>query len=149
MPYCRYAANHRCCIHCQGTHAFEDHHLSLAIPIVSNSGYPVLPPIQEQIETSTNDDTPHNYKKTRFSLPSQQFTFATHQKQQWPLPPHPTPPTVSRPSMGMSASSESTRKSQISSITSRMTLHAGFVDFYIVHQSPKLHPLALNLSTFK
>jgi hypothetical protein len=70
---------------------------------VSNSGYPVLPPIQEQIETSTNNDTPHNYKKTRFSLPSQQFTFATHQKQQWPLPPHPTPPIASRPSMGVNA----------------------------------------------
>jgi hypothetical protein len=63
-PYCRHAANHRCCIHCQGTHASEDHHLSLTVPIVSNSGYPVLPPIQEQIETSTNDDTPHSYKKT-------------------------------------------------------------------------------------
>jgi hypothetical protein len=48
-PYHRYATNHCHCIHCQGTHASEDHHLSLAIPIVSNSGYPVLPPIQEQI----------------------------------------------------------------------------------------------------
>jgi hypothetical protein len=118
-PYHRHAANHRRCIHCQGTHASEDHHLSLTVPIVSNSGYPVLPPIQEQIETSTNDDTPHSYKKTRFSLPSQQFTFATHQKQQWPLPPRPTPPTASRPSMGMNASSASTRRSQISSTTSR------------------------------
>jgi hypothetical protein len=85
--YRRHATNPRRCIHCQGTHASEDHHLSLTVPIVSNSGYPVLPPIQEQIETSANDDTPHSYKKTRFSLPSQQFTFATHQKQQWPLPP--------------------------------------------------------------
>jgi hypothetical protein len=117
-PYRRYATNHRCCIHCQGTHASEDHHLSLSIPIVSDSGHPVLPPIQEQIETSTNDDTPHNYKKTRFSLPSQQFTFATHQKQQWPLPPCPTPPTASQPSMGVNASSASTRKSRISSTTS-------------------------------
>jgi hypothetical protein len=116
--YRRHAANHHCCIHCQGTHASEDHHLSLTIPIVSNSGYPVLPQIQEQIETSTNDDTPHSYKKTRFSLPSQQFTFATHQKQQWPLPPRPTPPTASRPSMGVNASSASTRRSQISSTTS-------------------------------
>jgi hypothetical protein len=33
-----YAAN-RCCIHCQGTHASEDHHLSVSVPIVSNSGY--------------------------------------------------------------------------------------------------------------
>jgi hypothetical protein len=63
-PYCQYAANPCHCIHCQGTHASEDHHLSLSIPIVSNSGHPVLPPIQEQIETSTNGDTPHNYKKT-------------------------------------------------------------------------------------
>jgi hypothetical protein len=117
--YRQYAANHRCCIHCQGTHASEDHHLSLAIPTVSNSGYPVLPLIQEQIETSANDDTPHSYKKTRFSLLSQQFTFATHQKQQWPLPPRPTPPTASRPSMGLNASSTSTRRSRISSTTSR------------------------------
>jgi hypothetical protein len=64
MPYRRHAANHHRCIHCQGTHASEDHHLSLTVPIVSNSGYPVLPPIQEQIETSTNDDTPHSCKKT-------------------------------------------------------------------------------------
>jgi hypothetical protein len=70
-PYHRHAANHHRCIHCQGTHASEDHHLSLTVPIVSNSGYPVLLPIQEQIETSTNDDTPHSYKKTQFSLPSQ------------------------------------------------------------------------------
>jgi hypothetical protein len=119
MPYRRHAANHRHCIHCQGTHASEDHHLSLTVPIVSNSGYPVLPPIQEQIETSTNDDTPHSYKKTRFSLPSQQFTFATHQKQQWPLPPRPTLLTASRPAMGVTTSFASTRRSQISSTTSR------------------------------
>jgi hypothetical protein len=118
-PYRRHATNHRCCIHCQGTHASEDHHLSLTVPIVSNSGYPVLPPIQEQIETSANDNTPHSYKKMRFSLPSQQFTFATHQKQQWPLPPRPTPLTASRPSMDVNASSASTRRSQISSTTSR------------------------------
>jgi hypothetical protein len=118
-PYRRHAANPRRCIHCQGTHASENHHLSLTVPIVSNSGYPVLPPIQEQTETSTNDDTPHSYKKTRFSLPSQQFTFATYQRQQWPLPPRPTPPTASRPSMGVNTSSASTRRSQISSTTSR------------------------------
>jgi hypothetical protein len=63
-PYHRHAANHHRCIHCQGTHASEDHHLSLTVPIVSNSGYPVLPLIQEQIETSANDNTPHSYKKT-------------------------------------------------------------------------------------
>jgi hypothetical protein len=119
MPYRRYAANHCRCIHCQGTHASEDHHLSLAIPTVSNSGYPVLPLIQEQIETSADNNTPHSYKKTRFSLPSQQFTFATHQKQQWPPPPQPIPPTASRPSMGVNASSTSTRRSRISSTTSR------------------------------
>jgi hypothetical protein len=120
-PYRRHAANHRRCIHCQGTHASEDHHLSLTVPIVSNSGYPVLPLIQEQVETSANDDTPHSYKKTQFSLPSQQFTFTTYQKQQWPLPPRPTPLTASRPSMGMNASSASTRRSRISSTTSRMS----------------------------
>jgi hypothetical protein len=62
-PYRRYAANHCRCIHCQGTHASQDHHLSLSVPIVSDSGYPVLPLIQEQIETNANDDTPHSYKK--------------------------------------------------------------------------------------
>jgi hypothetical protein len=128
-PYRRHAANHRHCIHCQGTHASEDHHLSLTVPIVSDSGYPVLLPIQEQIETSTNDNTPHSYKKTRFSLPSQQFTFAAHQKQQWPLPPRPTPPTASRPSMGVNALSACTRRSQISSTISRTSaspLHRTF-----------------------
>jgi hypothetical protein len=118
-PYHRHAANHHRCIHCQGTHASEDHHLSLTVPIVSNSGYPVLPLIQEQIETSANDNTPHSYKKTRFSLLSQQLTFATNQRQQWPLPPRPTPLTASRPSMGVNALSASTRRSQISSTTSR------------------------------
>jgi hypothetical protein len=125
-PYRRHAANPRRCIHCQGTHASEDHHLSLTVPIVSNSGYPVLPPIQEQIETSTSNDTPHSYKKMRFSLPSQQLTFAAYQKQQWPLPPRPTLLTASRPSMGVNASSASTRRSRISSTTSRTsasTLH--------------------------
>jgi hypothetical protein len=29
------------------------------------------------------------------------------------------------------------------------TLHAGFIDLYVVHQSPEFHPLALNLSTLK
>jgi hypothetical protein len=90
-----YAANHRC-IHCQGTHASEDHHLSVSVPIVSNSGHPILSTIQEEIETSSNRNTPDNYKKTQFLLPSQQLAFTTQQIQQWPLPPRPTPPTASR-----------------------------------------------------
>jgi hypothetical protein len=103
---------------------------------VSNSGYPVLPPIQEQIETSTNDDTPHSYKKKRFSLPSQQFTFATHQRQQWPLPPQPTPPTASRPSMGMNASSISTRRSQISSTTNHTSASPPHCTFHLAPAPP-------------
>ena len=30
-----------------------------------------------------------------------------------------------------------------------MTVHVGFIDLYVVHQSPEFHPLTLNLSTFK
>jgi hypothetical protein len=135
-PYRQHATNPRRCIHCQGTHASEDHHLSLTVPIVSNSGYPVLPPIQEQIETSANNNTPHSYKKTRFSLLSQQFTFATHQKQQWPLPPRPTPLTASRPSMGVNASSASTRRSRISSTTSRTSASPPHRTFHLAPAPP-------------
>jgi hypothetical protein len=72
MPYRRYAANPCCCIHCQGTHASEDHHLSVSIPIVSNSGHTGLSPPQEQTQTNTDDNTSHKHKNTRFALPTQQ-----------------------------------------------------------------------------
>jgi hypothetical protein len=122
-PYRRHAANPRRCIHCQGTHASEDHHLSVSVPIVSNSGYTGLSPPQEQTQTNTNNNTAHKHKNTRFALPTQQSAFAASQQQQrpWPLPPKPTPPTPSRRLTPGTASSASTRKSRISSTISRMS----------------------------
>jgi hypothetical protein len=121
-PYRRYAANPRRCIHCQGTHASEDHHLSVSIPIVSNSGHTGLSPPQEQTQTNTDDNTSHKHKNTRFALPTQQSAFAASQQQQrqpWPLPPRPTPPTPSRRLTPGTASFASTRKSRTSYTTSR------------------------------
>ena len=69
---CYHATNHRC-IHCQGIHASEDHHLSVSVPPVFNSGHTGLLPPLEQTQTTTVHNRPHNYKKNmRFSLPSQQ-----------------------------------------------------------------------------
>jgi hypothetical protein len=121
MPYRRHAANPRRCIHCQGTHASEDHHLSVSVPIVSNSGHTGLSPPQEQTQTNTDNNTAHKHKNTRFALPTQQSAFTASQQQQrpWPLPPKPTPPTQSRRLTPGTASSASMRKSQISSIISR------------------------------
>ena len=59
---CYHAANHRC-IHCQGTHASEDHHLSLLVPPVFNSGHTGLSPPLEQAKMTTYHNRPHNYKK--------------------------------------------------------------------------------------
>ena len=113
-----HAANHRC-IHCQGTHASEDHHLSVSVPPVFNSGHIGLSPPLEQTQMTTFHNRPHNYKKNKwFLLPSQQSAFnAAQQCQQWPLPPKPTPMT-SRRSTDMTTSSISTRKSPISSTIS-------------------------------
>jgi hypothetical protein len=120
-PYRRHAANPRRCIHCQGTHASEDHHLSVSIPIVSNSGHTGLSPPQEQTQTNMDDNTSHKHKNTQFALPTQQSAFTTSQQQQrpWPLPPKPTPPTPSRRLTPGTTSSASTRKSRISYTTSR------------------------------
>jgi hypothetical protein len=122
-PYRRYAANPRRCIHCQGTHASEDHHLSVSIPIVSNSGHTGLSPPQEQTQTNTDNNTSHKHKNTRFALPTQQSAFTASQQQQqpWPLPPRPTPPTPSHCLMPRTTSSASTRKSRTSSTTSRIS----------------------------
>jgi hypothetical protein len=96
-PYHRYVANPHRCIHCQGTHASEDHHLSVSVPIVSNSGHIGLSLPQEQTQTNTDNNTSHKHKNTRFALPTQQSAFTASQQQQrpWPLPPKPTPPTPS------------------------------------------------------
>jgi hypothetical protein len=121
MPYRRHAANPHCCIHCQGTHASEDHHLSVSVPIVSNSGHTGLSPPQEQTQTNMDNNTAHKHKNTRFALPTQQSAFTASQQQQqpWPLPPKPTPPTPSRRLTPRTASSASMRKSLISSTTNR------------------------------
>jgi hypothetical protein len=122
-PYRRHAANPCRCIHCQGTHASEDHHLSVSIPIVSNSGHIGLSPPQEQTQTNTDNNTSHKHKNMRFALPTQQSAFTTSQQQQrpWPLPPRPTPPTPSHCLTPGTASSTSTRKSWISYTTSRIS----------------------------
>ena len=57
-----HAANHRC-IHCQGTHASEDHHLSVSVPPVCNPGHIGLLLPLEQAQTTTVHNRPHNYKK--------------------------------------------------------------------------------------
>ena len=86
---------------------------------MSNSGYIGLLLPLEQTQMTTYHYRPHNYKKnTWFSLPSQQSTFNAAQQWPWPLPPKPTPHMISWPSMVMTTSSASTRKSQISSTTS-------------------------------
>ena len=116
----RYHAANHCCIHCQGTHASEDHHLSVSIPPVCNPGHIGLSPPLEQAPTTTVHNRPHKYKKnTRFSLLSQQSAFSTslRQGQQWPLPPKPTLPMMSCCSTPATASSPSIRKSLISSTT--------------------------------
>ena len=113
----RYHAANCHCIHCQGTHASEDHHLSVSVPPVFNSGHIGLLLPLEQAQTTAFHNQPHNYKKNmRFSLPSQQSAFnAAQQCQQWPLPPKPTPPMTSHCSTPTTTLSPSTRKSLISS----------------------------------
>jgi hypothetical protein len=81
-PYRRHATNPRRCIHCQGTHASEDHHLSVSIPVMSNSGHTGLSPPQEQTQTNTDNNTAHKHKNTRFALPTQQSAFAASQQPQ-------------------------------------------------------------------
>ena len=76
MPAFQYATHCNRCIHCSGTHASEDHHLSLAIPLVSNSGTIIIPPHQETKTTNEAiSNTSDNYKIQGKSLPSQQSAF--------------------------------------------------------------------------
>jgi hypothetical protein len=86
MPHHYYATNNQC-LHCKGTHASEDHHLSLGILIVSNSGYiDILLPQEQTHPNQADTRTIDNYKTTRFSLLPQHHAY--HQSQQWthPLP---------------------------------------------------------------
>ena len=59
----RYHATNRRCIHCQGTHASEDHHLSISVPPVGNPGHIGLSLPLEQAQTTTVHNRPHSYKK--------------------------------------------------------------------------------------
>ena len=83
-----YHATNCCCIHCQGTHASEDHHLSVSVPPVFNSGHIGLLPPLEQAQMTTFHNRPHNYKKNMwFSLPSQQSVLEFRADQTTPWPP--------------------------------------------------------------
>ena len=64
MSLCRYyATTSNQCIHCKGTHASEDHHLSVSIPSLPNTGHTVLLPPQEQSNPSEpNTDASNEYK---------------------------------------------------------------------------------------
>jgi hypothetical protein len=97
-PYRRYAANPRRCIHCQGTHASEDHHLSVSIPIVSNSGHIGLSPPQEQTQTNTDNNTSHKHKNTRFATTNSAICFhrLTATTKTMASPSQTQPPTPSR-----------------------------------------------------
>ena len=117
MPSYHYATRRNRCIHCSGTHASEDHHLSLGIPIVSNPGDINVLPHQETKETSdANLNTLNDYKTKGQPLPSQQSAFL---HAQWMLPPL-TLHTMSQPSMEGNNSQKSTTTSRISSITSHI-----------------------------
>ena len=117
----RFHAARRRCIHCQGTHNSEDHHLSVSVPPLSIPGHTSLSPPLEQAQAPTDHHRSCNYKKkAHFSLPSQQSAFtadANQPRKPWPLPPRPTLPTTSRPSTAVTASSPSTRKSPTSYTT--------------------------------
>ena len=87
----RFHAACRRCIHCQGTHNSEDHHLSVSVPPLSIPGHTSLSPPLEQAQAMTDHHRSSDYKKkAHFSLPSQQSAFTADAKQQckpWPLPP--------------------------------------------------------------
>ena len=59
----RYHAANRRCIHCQGTHASEDHHLSVSVPPMCNPGHISLSPPLEQAQTTAVHNRPDSYKK--------------------------------------------------------------------------------------
>ena len=75
-PRCYYAATSSRCIHCKGTHASEDHHLSISIPSLPNTGRTVLLLPQEQDNPSEpNTDSLNEYKTMQKPLPSQQSAY--------------------------------------------------------------------------
>ena len=60
MPAYQYAAHRNRCIHCSGTHASEDHHLSLGIPPMSNSDDTIVSPHLTTIRFRENHSLPNN-----------------------------------------------------------------------------------------
>ena len=79
-PHCYYATASSQCIHCKGTHASEDHHLSVSIPSLPNTGHTVISPPKEQNNPSKpNTDALNEYKTTRKPLPSQQSAYLASQ----------------------------------------------------------------------
>ena len=50
----RFHAARRRCIHCQGTHNSEDHHLSISVPPLSIPGHTSLLPPLEQAQATTD-----------------------------------------------------------------------------------------------
>ena len=117
MPTYQYATCCNWCIHCTGTHASEDHHLSLAIPLVSNSGTTIIPPHQETKTTNEAiSNASDNYKIQEKPLPSQQSAFL---HAQWMPPWPPTLPMMSQ----LSTEGNNLQKSTASSPTSFTTSH--------------------------
>ena len=119
MPAYQYAACCNQCIHCTGTHVSEDHHLSLTIPLVSNSGTTIVLPHQETKTTNEAiSNTSDDYKIQGIPLPSQQSAFF---HAQWTLPQPLTLHTMSRPSTEGNNLRKSTTTFRISSTTSHMS----------------------------
>jgi hypothetical protein len=142
MPRHYYATNNRC-LHCKGTYTSEDHHLSLGIAIVSNSGYiDILLPQEQTHPNQADTRTIDNYKTMRFSLLLQHHTY--YQSQQWmhPLPqrlppPCPTLPTQSQHLMPATTSSTSTKKSWISYTTNRTSNFAPPHPYHPIRALPR------------
>ena len=89
----RFHATRQRCIHCQGTHNSEDHHLSISVPPLSIPSDTSLSPPLEQAQATTDHHRSRNYKKkAHFSLSSQHSAFTADAKpnrKPWPLPPQP------------------------------------------------------------
>jgi hypothetical protein len=114
----RYRHGQYRCIHCKGKHASEDHHLSLGIRLVSDTGTTRLPTNQEKTNDKPNEDNSINeFKTDRETLSSQSVTHI-----QW-QPTTSTLPLPSNPNLQRKETVDSplyTRKSPTIFTTSRM-----------------------------
>ena len=78
MPsYCHYATHHNQCIHCSGTHASEDHHVSTGIPIVSNSDDTNVSPHQETNPSLQHKEATHGDPPVTLGYPPLPVTYPT------------------------------------------------------------------------